>query len=488
MAQSNLGDLPTAEAVNVLFQGASEDVNVTDSMISELLDKRVVTHVHFTGLDKVHKSILMGEIQDMSTALTVRDLFKAAERARYRWMNVGVFNDVSMGFEPLADGAPNDICVHCYVSEKKPTKQIGVFTTDTSVPEVTASLNNIWNGRYSVSGKYIPPASRSHAVSLALTSNAPWFGRTAEYYAGVKRDQRPMNLAQEEKVEEVRVSFNAVEPDSSSQFGFGLQRRVTAARDYQDLPKHLRRELGENYKLFASHQYHISSEEYHQHPFLYSLYPLPVRGTSLFTGFEVSYNCLAGTPVARGDLQMTRHFPLHPFVTATWSTRLGGVASTSGHVPVSDRLYLGWRHVRGYRSIGPSTADHGGEVLRYAATGGNALWSSSLSLNMPMPFLPTNGMVTTHLFADIGNNAYFSGIGDLQRRALDFFKKASCSVGFGFVVAQIPFFGVLPSGRFELNFSLPVSIDASSGDYTFKQPPMFDKWRFGLIWSSNVSD
>eukprot|EP00744_Colponema_vietnamica_P013985 GILI01019601.1.p1 GENE.GILI01019601.1~~GILI01019601.1.p1 ORF type:complete len:491 (-),score=40.83 GILI01019601.1:43-1515(-) len=485
-SQASLDELPTASAVSALFQ--TSDVNVTDAMINTLLDKRVSPYVHFSGLDKVHKSILMQEIQDISTSLTVKELFKATERARYRWMNIGVFNDVAVGFEPLADGSDTDICVHCHVSEKKPTKQLGVFTTDSSVPEITASLNNIWNSRYSISGKYIPPAARSHAASISLTSNVPLFGRTAEYYAGVKRDQRPMNLAQEESIEEVRITHNGVEPDSTSQFNIGLQRRKTASRDYQELPKVFQKELGEDYKAYVSHQYHASSEEYHQHPLLYSLYPLPVRGMSLFTSVEAAVDWAVRSPMLRTDLQLTKHWLIHPLVTATWSTRLGMAGSPSGHIPVNDRLYLGWRHVRGYRCIGPSTSDGPHEGCRFAATGGNALWATSLSLNFPMPFLPTNGLVTTHAFVDAGNNAYFKSWHDVKSRAGDFFSKASCSVGVGFVVAQIPFFGVLPSGRFEFNFALPISVDDTTGGFSLRQTRLFDKWRFGLTWSSNVSD
>lgn len=467
------------------------DITLTDEMTLQLLEKPVVPYLHFSGLSQVHRSVLKGEMDTIVQCRTMKDLLREVERARYRWTTLGVFNDIKLSFEPISDGTAKDVCVHFHVDEKKPSKQVGVFTTETSVPEVTASLNNLLNSRYTFSGRYTPPAARSHAFSLSLTSNVPFFGRTAEYYAGIRREDRPMNLAEAEKIEEVKVVTSNVEKDSSSQFTLGIQRRNTASRDRYELPQNLQAELGESIKLYASHQYHVSSEEYHVHPFLFSLYPLAVRGSSCFIGNEVGVDPTTKNPVYRGDLQWLKHYLLHPLVVLDINVRLGVAASPTGHVPLSDRLFLGWRHVRGFKSIGPSTDGLPVPIPRYAATGGNVLWATAASLNFPVPFLPSNGLLSMHLFANVGNCDYIGSTRNLQQRAFNLFRDASCSVGGGLVVTQIPFFGVLPSGRFEFNLSAPLKL-ISDGQFPIglddTRRGLFDKWRFGLVWSSSVSD
>eukprot|EP00758_Cryptobia_borreli_P003207 Tbor_TRINITY_DN3608_c0_g1::TRINITY_DN3608_c0_g1_i1::g.220::m.220/K07277/SAM50, TOB55, bamA; outer membrane protein insertion porin family len=468
------------------------DLDLTDEMTFALLEKEVVPYVNFSGLKRVHRQVLEKEINAIMECSNMKELFKSVERARYRWIYIGVFDDIKLSFEPIKDASPKEICVHFHVEERKPTRQIGAFTSDASIPEVSASLNNLWNSRYTLTGKYIPPAARAHAFSMSLTSNVPFFGRTSEYHCGIRMEERLKNLAAAEKVEEVKMVTTDVEENTTKQITFGLQRRHTACRDMHELPERFRSQLGQNMKAYASHNYHYTTEEFHPHPALYSMYPLPIGGFSLYAGNEIGMDPNSRNPVWKSDFQWSRHLLLHPLLVLTLGVKVGLAASATGQIPINDRLFLGWRHVRGYTSIGPSTAQKGSEgepiVAKYSATGGNALWASTASLNFPMPLIPSNGLLTMHMFANVGNCDYFTSIPDLRQRIDSLFRDACFSFGGGIVITQMPFFGVLPSGRFEFNVSYPMYFGKDTSTFIERQRGLFDRFRFGLIWSSASSE
>lgn len=454
---------------------------VTEDHLTKLLAADVHPHVHFEGLATIDRRALEKGVKELESSQTVHELVGTTEKLTSHWVQSGLFRRAFYNLEPAADGGSKDVVVNIEVEEARPSKSIGVFTTDGAVPEIRAGLKNILGGKYSLELNYIPPTARLHSWSCSLVSNVPWLGRTAEYYLGTRTETKTLHPADAERVDELRATAR----NDESSLSVGYQRRSMAARNMTDVPDSLRKDFECHGKAYVRHEMNINRTKSHSAPILNQIYPLPVAGYELNVTSEVCGGILGGLPCFhKWEGQFTKFWSITPLVSFQWGCKLGSIEPLSkGRIPLSDRLFLSHRHVRGYKTIGPSTFDNVGDTTRFAATGGNALWATTASLNFPFLGFPTNGMAAMHLFADWGNLRMINTIKELTN-AKEWLSTSKGSVGVGIVITRIPLLGITPNGRFELNFSLPLKTGKAGGP---DQSRLFDKVKFGLVWSSVLS-
>jgi outer membrane protein assembly factor BamA len=472
----------------------SERVVITDEMMANIMDVPVRSHVRFTGLSRIHPRVIQYEVDEIQKTETVFEAIRASETARQRWVDqLGLFKKADFSLEPTKDGTNRDMCVQMDLEERRPQRSVGVFTTETSMPEVRVMLKNIFEGRYSLQANYVPPSGQSEAWSVSVLSNVPWIGRTAEYYAGLRREVRPMQAGEAERVEEVKAVSRKDVNGVNSSWTIGLQWRQLASRDSASLPASIVRDFTRQQKAYIEHKVSVDRTQTHRHPVLYSMYPLPVGGYDVHFTNELSGGLLGGdTSIFKTAFQSSVYKLLHPLVSIHWGWKMGMVTSVGAarHVPIQDRHYLSYRHVRGYKSLGPSLLDEEGvvEAKRYGATGGNTLWATSLSLNFPFIGIPQNGLAALHLFANCGNLQNFSSLQQFKEGFKSFLVSSDASVGAGVIVTRIPLLGVAPSGRFEFNWSVPLHIGEDGRLYSqARNPNLFDRFKFGLVWSDAAS-
>ncbi|ESS64226.1 Tob55 [Trypanosoma cruzi Dm28c] len=468
----------------------SQEVNITEKDIEKVMDLPIRTHVRIRGIQRIHPRVISRDVEAIKRSRTITEITNNMSEARSRWVQMGVFNSVNFNLEPTYDGEANDVCVHIDVEESKPKKSFGIFTTETVVPELTISLENILGGRYTLSGNYIPPTSRTHAASFSILSNVPFLGQVGEYYIGKRTENKIYHPASSERIEEIRATAKNEKRGFFSEFSVGFQRRLLVSKEKEHLNSDLLNDFSTTFKGYMRHELALSNTGYHADPFLSNMYPLPIQGNQISIKNELAGGPFGGQfTFLKTEIQAAKYWPLGPFCSFQWNTKLAGIWSyRQARIPLNDRLFLSNCHVRGFKSVGPSTLDiiqkEGG---RFAATGGNALWATSISINFPFIFFPHNGLAAMHLFANLGNLKMIR----YQSEFLDIYqwlRSSAASVGFGVVVTRIPLFGVAPSGRFELNFSIPVGIDRS-GNVTWRNgnKNLFEHVKFGLTWSSAFS-
>ena len=482
------------EPPQILLQSIEEEkprdrVVLTDKMMANIMDSPVTSHVRFTGLSRIHPRVIQYEVDEIQATESVFDSIQASETARQRWVDqLGLFKKVDFFFEPTKDGTARDMCVQMEVEERRPQRSVGVFTTETSMPEVRVMLRNILGGRYSVQANYVPPSGQSEAWSVSLLSNVPWMGRTAEYYAGLRRETHPMQVGELERIEEVKAVSRKDANGVNSSWTMGLQWRALASRDSATLPTAVIRDFTRQQKAYIEHKVSLDRTKTHRNPVLNSIYPLPVAGFDVHFTNELSGGILGGdTSIFRTSFQSSFYKLLHPLVSVHWGLRMGmaSAVGSSHHVPIQDRHYLSYRHVRGYKALGPSLLDIDPvNTKRYGAMGGNTLWATSLSINFPFIGIPQNGLASLHLFANCGNLQNFSTLLEFKEGLKSFICSSDASVGAGIVVTRIPLLGVAPSGRFELNWSVPLHLgEDGKVNCAARNPHLFDRFKFGLVWS-----
>ncbi|EPY37408.1 Tob55 [Angomonas deanei] len=464
------------------------NINISEHDLRAALKLNVRTHVRVSGLNRTHPKVMLKELEAVKRCSKIEDVVISMEEIKKRWLELGVFKEVNYNIEPTADGAPNNVCVHIDVREANAKKSVGIFTTETSLPEITMSLENVLGGRYSVKGNYIPPAARVHSIALSFLSNVPFIGQGAEYYVGRRTENKTYHLANAEKIEEVKATASNQKPGMYSHCSVGIQRRKLVTKHRESVPEDLLPDFSTKNKGYIKYEFNFQNVAYHANPALFNMYPLPIYGTQVFSESELACGGESDRfTFLKSEFQFSKFWPLGPFFSVHWGSRVGGIYPFfQSRIPLNDRLFLSTCHVRGFKSIGPSTAD-AGETERFAATGGNAMWASSLCLNFPFLFAPNNGLAAMHLFANAGNNRMISSYDELKD-VYTWFRNCACSIGAGITITRIPLFGVVPSGRFELNACLPIGID-KRGDLTFRNgnPKLFDNVRFGLVWSSNLT-
>eukprot|EP00796_Vickermania_ingenoplastis_P000453 gene453-236_t len=460
-----------------------------DAAVTQSLDVQITTHVRVSGLERIHPSVLEKDLEAIKRCGTLRDATLSLEQVTERWRNLGLFKDVKYYFQPTDDGERTDICAQIDVQELPSTKSIGIMTTDSAYPEVNVSLDNILGGRYTIKASYISPASRMHAVTASVVSNVPYLGTSAEYSAGHHTEKKYCQLASAEKVLEVKAVARNIKGPLQSEVTVGFQRRRLIPVHKKDILGDDMMDFSPTHKGYIRHDLSVSKVMYHGHQTLFNMYPLPIAGYVWHMANEVAGGVLGGDfSFLKSEFQWSKFWSLGPFFSLHWSSRLAGIV-TDGHsrVPLNDRLFLANSHVRGFKSVGPSTLDRLTTATRFAATGGNALWASSLSLSFPFVGFPQNGFAAMHIFANAGNLRMVHSAAQLTD-CWKWMREAACSVGAGIVVTRIPLMGVLPSGRFEVNFSVPIGI-SSRGDLKTSNGPreLFERVKFGLVWSSETT-
>lgn len=473
----------------------SQEQKQYEEFIKRSLDLQITTHIRLSGLSRIHSKVIEKDLEAVKRCGTLRGVTLALEQVAERWKSLGIFKDVTYFFQPTEDGSKNDVCVNIEVSELPAQKQFSVMSTDSAYPEVSISLENILGGRYSVKGSYISPASRMHAISFSVLSNVPFLGSSGEYSLGHYTEKKNFHLASAEKVFEIKSVARNQKGCLGSELTVGFQRRHLIPVNKRDILKEDMVDFGATYKGYIRHNLTVSNLDYHHHQALFDMYPLPISGTVVQLRNE-----LAGFPMGgdfsffKSEVQGSKLWKLGPFFTLNWSTRLGAIftpvkklSQQHNRIPLNDRLFLAGSHVRGFKSVGPSTLDRLNTASRFAAEGGNALWASSLSLSFPFIGFPQNGFAAMHIFANAGNLQYVRSFSQATNY-WKWFRDCACSVGAGIAITRIPLFGVLPSGRFEVNFAVPLGI-TRDGDIAMRNGPeeLFERVRFGLVWSSDTT-
>lgn len=463
--------------------------NLYNNAVKRSLDVGITTHIRVVGLSRIHSSVLSKDLEAIKRCGTLREATISMEQAIQKWKEMGIFEDVKYFFQPTEDGERNDVCVQIEVVESRPKKSVGITTTDCAYPEVMVALENILGGRYSLKGTYIPSATRMHSIAFSLLSNTPFLGTSAVYSAEHHTEKKYFHLASAEKIFELKAVARNVKGGMSSEFTVGFQRRRLLPANKRDILGDDMLDFKTTHKGYIRHDIVMSRVQYHQHEYLYNMYPLPVSGTVLQVSNEIAGGAMGGDfSFFKSEFQRSKFWQLGPFASLHWSFRVGGIMTTDkNRIPLNDRLFLSSSHVRGFKSIGPSTLDRLTTASRFAATGGNALWASSVSLSFPFIGMPNNGFAAMHVFGNVGNLRMINSFSQLT----DYWKwirESACSIGAGIVITRIPLLGVQPSGRFELNFSIPLGV-TRNGDITLRNGPseLFERVKFGLVWSSQTS-
>lgn len=462
-----------------------------DDAVLSSIDKPIVTHVRVGGLQRTHCSVIEKDLEAIKRCGTLRDVTSSMEQAINRWKSLGLFKDITYHFQPTSDGEKNDVCVQIDVTDTlRPVKSIGVMSTDSAYPEVNVSFDNFLGGRYSLKGSYICPASRLHSINFSLISNVPFFGANAEYSAGHRTEKKYFHLASSERVFDVKACSRNAKGKISSEFTIGAQRRKLVPVRKSEILGEDWLDFRSTHKAYMRHDFTYSNVKYNESQYLFDMYPLPVEGNMLHMDNEAAGLTGGDFCFLKSQIQFSKFWRLSPFFYLNWNSRFGGIRSMSnggqnGRIPINDRLFLSGSHVRGFKSIGPSTLDRPSST-RFAATGGNALWASSIGVNFPFLGLPQNGFAAMHLFANAGNLRMINSFSQLTD-CWKWIRETSCSIGGGIVITRLPLLGVLPSGRFELNASVPIGV-TRNGELKFQNGPseLFDRVKFGLVWSSDA--
>jgi hypothetical protein len=474
---------------------------ISQQDVQTLLATQARIHVKFDGLQRIDPVVLQRRIASITSSQTVGQALGASEAALQEWKEAGFFRDgSSFHLEPFSESSQDvnskDVLLCFDVEEARAQKSGGVFATESAVPEVRLALKNVFGGRYSAQLNYIPPASRLHSWTLSVQSRVPWIGTSAEYSVGAATEKKLLHPADVERIEEVK----AVTFTEDSKVTLGFQQRAMAARDQTRMPSSILSDFPKHTKGYLKYEVTMHRAAYRQHPVLYQMYPLPVGGFDAYMMSEVCGGLLGGSACFhKWECQLTRYWSLGHFLSMQSGLRVGTVSPffPNAPVPLNDRFFLSQRHVRGYKSVGPSTFDDGvkaadgGLSTRFAPTGGTAVIAGTTSLNFPLPFYPSNGMVAMHLFADGGALRMirkFSEMIDWRQ----WWDASRFSVGGGLVLTRVPFVGAIPDGRFELNWSLPVRVEQWAPfklafSPSNRETRLFESLKFGLTWSSAVA-
>lgn len=475
-----------------------EDVNLTPELYERFIrsNARIRPHVALEGLKRVQSGLLNKEVDRIRSCRSVGELLHLVEEGRDRWMRMGLFNKVDYNFEAVTTtSTTGDLLVKFFIDERKAKQEFSVFTSDSGAPELRFKLWNLLGRGYSVEANFVPKSQSAHSWHFSARTPNPWLGDHFEISCGINKNLFSLRPADGERVEELKATLESHRKNSSQALVWGWNRRQLAARDPHTLPPKVSRDIGPlTQKVFLRHEYRFSRVFHHVHPLLYQMYPLPIAGTDVHLSNEISGGPFGGdVSKLTQELSFTRHVPLHPLLSFSLQGRLGCVWNLGHDSFLNDRLFLGWRNIRGFESVGPSTLSpewregaNPWDVIRYAAVGGNALWALSSSLNFPLPFIPTNGVLACHLFANVGNNCWIPTLKDLQNRWKELFHGPAASVGAGLVLTQVPILGnIFPSGRLEFNVQVPVQWRDGSLDFNASNPSLFRRFRFGLIWTSD---
>lgn len=474
---------------------------ISQQDVQALLATPARIHVRFDGLNRIDPVVLQRRVSTIINSHTVGQALSESEASLQEWKDAGFFRDgSSFHLEPFAESSQSvdskDVLLCFDVEEARAQKSGGVFATESAVPEVRLALKNIFGGRYSAQLNYIPPASRLHSWTFSVQSRVPWFGSSAEYSIGAATEKKLLHPADVERIEEVK----AVAFTDDSKVTLGYQQRSMAARDQSRMPSTILADFPKHAKGYLKYELTMHRASYRQHPLLYQMYPLPVGGFDAYMMSEVCGGLLGGAACFhKWEFQATRYWSLGHFFSLQSGLRVGTVSPffPNAPVPLNDRFFLSQRHVRGYKSIGPSTFDEGvtaaggGVSTRFAPTGGTAVIAGTTSLNFPFILYPNNGMVAMHLFADGGALRMIHKFGEMLEWR-QWWDASRFSVGGGLVLTRVPFLGAIPDGRFELNWSLPVRVEQwSPFKLAFRTSPketrLFENVKFGLTWSSAVA-
>ena len=469
--------------------------SLREQRIQELWEQPSRIFVRVNGLKHIDSHILMREINEIRSARSIKKAVEAIELAKHRWSALGLVKEVHYTLEPIEDGTVDDVGVNLTLRDSKFSLSGGVQAEGVSTtPAINFALNNLWRGKVGLHGTYTPPALKRHSFNFSTVYNyPPWpFGQKLEVVAGLRRDCKSFHVAEETTLREVKIVTTHLNHPATHVTTVGLQRRTNFSRIAMPL-ECLGSLLLPSEKLYLANELIVSRVQFHEHPSTRAVLPLPIRGQFVHLRAEAATTAADGQPL--GSLQSVfvkteavvhRYVALHPLASLAISGRVGALMplSRDGPLPLNDRFFLGWRNVRGFKSVGPSTNDWAKVVEQFGATGGNAIWAASLSLNLPFPLFPANGLVTSHCFLNAGNCALIPR-GEWRARLGGLLQDAKVAVGCGLVL-------VMPggldgsNGKIELNWSLPILQVGRRGlRIGAENSHLVDSLRFGCCWCTD---
>lgn len=240
-------------------------VSIPRAKIVELLNIPLTRPPLFAieGINKVHPSLIAPQLQKCQKSETIGALVACCEAAADRFRRMDVFQHVSFGLEPTAvtnnngfgaegaadaiavDGSADqkfqqtpehhphdrdlafrDIVVRWVLPEKRSSHEIGVFTTDSAMPEIRVAMKNILGRAWSVKGNYTPPTSTRHSWNVSLVTQNPFIGHSWEAFVGQSTlSHAEIHSADAESVLECKLQAESFGQASHHVFSIGAQRR-----------------------------------------------------------------------------------------------------------------------------------------------------------------------------------------------------------------------------------------------------------------------
>lgn len=455
-------------------------------------------------------------------------------------------------------GRDPNVVVRYTVTEARTGWDLGIMTSASAVPELQLKVRNLLHRPYSLSCMLLPSNAAVPSGEFRLSSLLPAFGRRCEYVFGRRVENRltsnrPCPIADAETVTEARVDMTAggglvgVDASNTRSVSFGMQDRSLAVREHAELPAELQALYGSDSKFFWRSTVRSATAVFHEDERLRRLYGLPIGGYVLNSRAEVFCATKAADDGAAGsssatasddaattlrllnnsflkyEVQGTKFIQLLPAVVLDLSAAFGAVFSAASVLqacdatnwlsaagadtpaavtscpPLADRLFASWRHVRGFRSLGPTSLDvHRARYPQmpppkaFRSLGGDCMWACSAVLNAPLPVYPDNGFVGMHLFANAGHVHSFGSARAALRSWRDLFTTdgVAASVGAGLCVTGMPaMFSAIGAGRLEVNVAFPFTLRGGAFAprrdlFDGSVPGLFERVKWGVHWTS----
>ena len=236
---------PTDEHDHHPPTGQHDPVVLSPDVLERLSTSRekVNPHIEVDGLVRTRYSVIKQDVDRVKCCTQVGELMNALERARRKWMRMGIFENVHYELAPTKNGSMEDVLLSLNFVEAKGVQEIGIFTTETAVPELKMSAHNLFGRAYSCEAHYIPPAAKQHAWHMSVTSNTPRFGDHCEYMIGQSKTTHYHHPADAERIEEAKITVEKNYIHWMHSFIVGVQHRLLAAKEPTAFPPFITQDL-----------------------------------------------------------------------------------------------------------------------------------------------------------------------------------------------------------------------------------------------------
>jgi hypothetical protein len=520
--------------VGPMADGAEAEVpHLTWEMVNRFRNypDPVTIEVTHTGLSRTHPSVVEEELATVRAAATIPEYLALASDARNRWSNLGLFNRIGFEIAPHPDPTVTKgfLAIARFVEAAAWSWVARLHIHKESLfPCLQISRDGLFGRPYCAQTFGSWAGVGRHLFGVRLGRRGLW--DSGEAWLSVWQRSRPASdppLGCDETVRQIQAYFNTPYRGGwGHQITAFLEQRLLgeANGDVEVVP-----EARRSWKAALRHIWHSNSVVEVVNP-LTEDFGMPVGGGSTEFDSELSVIMADGRsngigkfefhscrfrPVlsdhdwtmhvnreARGDgLPIDAAAGSEDDATASIEqpqrylilglfTRLGWMLSTEGHVPMSERFFMGDNYIRGFKGVGPgipfpTSATEDAPLLTQVPrqTGGTTLASACVDLMLPLPDLLPDGLAFAHVFANTGNVADAPLTGsDRVQWLQNFVLNARSSVGCGIVFGYLPLLGHL--GRLEANVSFP--LNAFGRPYRPHEAcPLFQQYKIGLTWTTN---